>query len=396
MEPKNLMEQISNFSSTFLIDNDITEGIRVIIDRCIRETFKVKFYHVMLDGKQVNGQPGLATAETGGQAWCNDDADAVPIYSDNTITSYRAQSTYAYQEQKPLWIISKDEGPLNKSEEYIDHWSSTHENKIKKLPNFENPNKQDVKTSVIVPLKHGEKHVFGFICLESEECIKGDTKISDRAKEEFEKLANSIGAILSAHENYSNRKSSTRKALERLKKLAKDYRLSCPLSKPTVFFGSSSKADKQVLGIIRRVLDNFGDEVEVKYWSKDESPGFIPKHIKEVIFDCRFGICYFSEPIKKENQNKDSDTNREDQAKHRYIDNPNVIFEAGMLDSLVSSVDAAPTGWIPIREEDSPSAPFDFAQQRMIIVKRMGIEKKEINEEELTTNLKDRLRELLK
>ena len=383
MEPRNLMEQLYNFSSTSLIDDDISERLRELIHKCICKTFQVKFYHIMLDGKQVSGKPGLATPEIAGKAWCNDNADSVPIYSDSTIISYRAQSTYAYQEQKPLWIISKDEGSLHESDEYIDYWSSTHESNIKELPKFRNPNKRDIKTSVIIPLRHGEGHVFGFICLESEKCIKGDTKISQRAKEEFKKLANSIGAILSAHENYLNRQNSTRNALKRLEKLAEDYKLACPLSKPIVFFASSSRADQEVIGIIREVLDKFAEEIDVKYWHEDQTPGHIPEHIKETISDCRFGICYFSEPVKEE-----------DRSEHDYIDNPNVMFEAGMLNSLVYSVNAAPRGWIPIREEDSPSAPFDFAQQRMIILKRLN--DKKVNRSELITNLKERLKELLK
>ncbi len=383
MEPGNLMEQLCNFSATFLIDDDICERVRRLIDQCICETFQIESYHVMLDGKKVGGKPGLATPKISGQAWCNDDADSVPIYDSDNAISYRAQSTYAYQEQKPLWITSKDEKPLHESDEYIDYWSLTHEQNTEELPKFRNPNKRDIKTSVIIPLRHGEAHVFGFICLESKKYINGDDKLSERAKEEFNKLANSIGAILSAHENYLNRQNSTRNALERLEKLAQDYNLACPLSKPIVFFASSSQADPEVVSVIRTVLNEFRNEIEVKDWREDQSTGYIPAHIKETISDCKFGICYFSEPAKKE-----------DKSKYNYIDNPNVMFEAGMLNSLVYSVTAAPKGWIPIREEESPAAPFDFAQERMIIIRRLNDRK--INKDELITDFKGRLQELLK
>ena len=383
MEPGNLMEQLCNFSATFLIDDDISERVRRLIHTCISETFQIKFYHIMLDGKQVSGKPGLATPKIAGQAWCNDDADSVPIYSSDNTTSYRAQSTYAYQEQKPLWITSKDGKPLHESDEYIDYWSFTHENETKELPKFRNPDKREIKTSVIIPLRHGEGHVFGFICLESREHIKGNNKLSQCAKQEFNKLANSIGAILSAHENYLNRQNSTRNALERLEKLAQDYKFACPLSKPIVFFASSSQADPEAVSVIRTVLNEFADEIEVKDWREDQSTGYIPGHIKETISDCRFGICYFSEPAKEE-----------DHSKYNYIDNPNVMFEAGMLNSLVYSLTAAPKGWIPIREEESPPAPFDFAQERMINIKRLNDRK--INKDKLITDLKDRLQELLK
>ncbi|HEU4397498.1 MAG TPA: hypothetical protein VFU54_06640, partial [Actinomycetota bacterium] len=71
----------------------------------------------------------------------------------------------------------------------------------------------------------------------------------------------------------------------------------------------------------------------------------------------RYGICYFSEPAPPG-------------AEHGYVDNPNVIFEAGMLHALINAPDAPPSGWIPVREESSPPAPFDFADQRIEKVPR--------------------------
>ena len=72
-------------------------------------------------------------------------------------------------------------------------------------------------------------------------------------------------------------------------------------------------------------------------------------------------MCYLSEPMEKKNQTKYSHTKKKNQTKYRYAHNYNVIFEARILDFLVSSVDVAPRGQIPIREEDSPSTPSDLA-----------------------------------
>jgi hypothetical protein len=79
------------------------------------------------------------------------------------------------------------------------------------------------------------------------------------------------------------------------------------------------------------------------------------------------------------------------------LDNPNVIFEAGMFQSLTNvAATEAPTGWIPIREPPDlcPSPPFDFAQQRMIIVERFSDQKP--NLDRLQADLKDRIETLLK
>jgi hypothetical protein len=53
-----------------------------------------------------------------------------------------------------------------------------------------------------------------------------------------------------------------------------------------------------------------------------------------------------------------------------------------------------PTGWIPIREQLSPPPPFDFAQQRMIIVERLANGDPNINK--LKGSLKDRINVLLR
>jgi hypothetical protein len=55
-----------------------------------------------------------------------------------------------------------------------------------------------------------------------------------------------------------------------------------------------------------------------------------------------------------------------------------------------------PTGWIPVRESPSlsPPPPFDFAQQRMIIVGRMADGKP--NLDSLQADLINRIETLLK
>jgi hypothetical protein len=94
----------------------------------------------------------------------------------------------------------------------------------------------------------------------------------------------------------------------------------------------------------------------------------------------RYGICYFSQPAPPGSG-------------HKYADNPNVIFEAGMLHALVNAPDAPPSGWIPVREGDSPEAPFDFADQRIEQVPR---DEGQVDEEKLRTQIQRRLAALVK
>ncbi len=80
-------------------------------------------------------------------------------------------------------------------------------------------------------------------------------------------------------------------------------------------------------------------------------------HLLAELGTCRYGVCYFSEL-------DDTSTNGE------YRDNPNVLFEAGMLHGRSDSDAQKPASWIPIREKASSPAPFDFAAERMILVPR--------------------------
>ncbi|MCG8047450.1 MAG: hypothetical protein N0C89_02265 [Candidatus Thiodiazotropha endolucinida] len=74
---------------------------------------------------------------------------------------------------------------------------------------------------------------------------------------------------------------------------------------------------------------------------------------------CRYGVCYLSERIP-------------DAQPALYQDNPNVVFEAGMLHGRSDANSPPPASWIPIREKNSTDAPFDFASERMIIVPRQN------------------------
>jgi hypothetical protein len=51
-----------------------------------------------------------------------------------------------------------------------------------------------------------------------------------------------------------------------------------------------------------------------------------------------------------------------------------------------------PTGWIPVREVDSPPAPVDFAGDRILLVPRAG---GRLNELEFQEQLRGRIEELL-
>ena len=149
-----------------------------------------------------------------------------------------------------------------------------------------------------------------------------------------------------------------------------------------MFIATPGRADKRVTGEIKKVLDKFSDRMDFVYWEKISQSGNVTKQIVEEISRSKFGLCYFSEPA-----------TAPDDSTHKFQDNPNVIFEAGMLQALTNSPNAEPTGWIPVREKSSPDAPFDFAAKRILTVDRLQDGK--LNEDTFHERLKDRVANLL-
>jgi hypothetical protein len=357
-----ISKQLYEFAKAFPIDPDACDEVWDITNNYITDTLSMKYYHVMVDGKLVNGKPGLETPRLSRHSWCNDGADTVQINMDNS-SSYKAQSTFAYKEQKPIWITALNRGPLHMTDKYEEQWSHVNANS---LPTYENDKKKDVKTSIVIPLPHGAGHVFGFLCLESDRYLE----ISDQARSDFLILAKSIGATLFGYEDYQNKKSGTKIALRNVREFCKENQFS-PLSKPKVFVASSNSADDEVITIIKEIVEDSVFGLEGYYWKEDQAIGAIAIHLNKIIAKCRFGIFYFSESGNSSNSRGS-----------KYSDNPNVMFEAGMMRSLAHVSATAPKAWIPIREEDSPDPPFDISHERMIIVERNddnSIKKKEFS-----------------
>jgi len=350
-----LGHQLKHFAmSVNFVDLDLCRSVRTLLDKHLTETFAMKYYHVMIDGIRIKAKPALRTAVTAGLAWTNENQDTIPIQEESG--SYKGQSTYAYEKDIKLWVTAPLEGnehkPLNEVETYVDQWS-----KIKNMPSYFSEEKSTIRTSIICPLKYGDR-VFGFLCLESEqflECIQS-------ARREIQALADAVAIVLWLHEGYLKQQESRSRAFSEIESMVKEKSLQSFLSKPKIFFASSSRADREVVGVVREILKNvLGPYIQEVFWREIKDPGDINAQVIEEINECRFGICYLSEP-----------TASGSGAETRFVDNLNVVFEAGMLQSLSSASSEAPESWIPLREPESPPAPFDIAHQRTMPVSRLN------------------------
>lgn len=240
-------EQFESFTMSLdTVDTSLCESVRDLFHNYVTHILKFDFYHIMVDGTQVDDKPGLHTATTSGQPWCNDGSGSVPIHGGDG--SYFAQSTFSYEKRMPLWVTGKNNESLNDASEYIDQWNET-----ENLPAFYAKNKPKVKTSIVIPLLYGER-VFGFICIESNSVYK----FHDMAIAELNNLTTGIGIILWLYEAYLNQHKCAQTAFSKIKKSVTDKTISSPLLKPKIFIASSQKADRSVMGSIHSVIDENG------------------------------------------------------------------------------------------------------------------------------------------
>jgi hypothetical protein len=123
-----------------------------------------------------------------------------------------------------------------------------------------------------------------------------------------------------------------------------------------VFLAYPGRYKKDVLEIINDTLQAFSDRIEAVDWGKLDKPGDITLELFRQIGRCRFGLCYFSEETQE--------------GSNYFQDNPNVLFEAGMMHALTSQPDGPQRNWIPIREVRSVPTPFDLSSLLTILVDR--------------------------
>jgi hypothetical protein len=321
--------------SVDIVDDQTLDGVRDLIYNYVRDELDATYFS-LATVQQVDGRPGLRTV------WSSENQDHATTIL-NAAGEYTSQISVSFDQVKSLWVVDPGRGSLRQAKQYVDLWSET-----SGLPAYQAPINRDMKTSIIVPLVHWARPL-GVIYLESTSYLE----IAEVTKDELELLADTIAILIELRQANKSQITGTRAAVTDLASTLRTTKFP-RLTKPQIFVAFSGRADDSVIGVIQQVLEEFSDALRVVQWNGIEDSGSITLGLIEEIARSRFGICYFSEPS-------------DDQG---FIDNPNVLFEAGMLHSLTNSPVTVPTGWIPIREKQSPKIPFDFASERMIIISR--------------------------
>lgn len=356
---RSFVEDLEQFAYSVDILTDITrQRLDSLLKRYFEQSLQADFYEVLVAGpKTRNNNPTLTTL------WSNRKPYTMHVFEND---AYTGQTAYAFDKEKPLWITNTTKGSLASGTDYVDAWSN-----VTDLPSYWDPENITAATSIIIPLVSPP---IGFMTLE----FKRYTEYTENARRELSRLANALGIILSLHKAYELQNNNTGSAIDGLAVRLSQERTS-PLIKPRVFVAFSGRADNGAVGIIKDVLNSFSADLDIVSWDDMSQSGDINQQILETISTATYGVCYFSEPNDSQSQFGD------------YMDNSNVVFEAGMLQAHVNSLTKKPTAWIPIREGNSPTTPFDFATQRMIVIKRDHNGK--INKQEFHDKLERQIKE---
>jgi hypothetical protein len=323
--------------SVDIVDEHTIDEVKDLVYAYVRNELEAGYFSLASE-QPVDGRVGLRTI------WSTTNED----YSTTIRTpegGYSSQISVAFGERKPLWIVNHDQRPLRETTEYVDQWSG-----VTDLPRYQASIDRDMRTSIILPLVHWSR-VLGVINLESTSCLE----ITDVAKDELLLLADAVAILSELRQTNRAQVTGTRAALSDLKTVLSSTKFP-RITKPQVFVAFSGRADDEVVGVIQQVLTEFDDILRIVLWNRIEESGSITLRLIEEIARSTFGICYFSEPV------AGSDG--------QFEDNPNVLFESGMLHSLTNSPVGTPSGWIPIREKQSPRIPFDFASERILLIER--------------------------
>jgi hypothetical protein len=345
-----------------IVDDQTFRDIRDLVWKYLTDQLEVEYFEIM-SRSLVGSQVLLKTH------WSSRDEDLAWSIRDGD-DEYTNPITAAFDRNTPLWLASPDASPLAEAAQIGDQWS-----RFAGLPPYKPVVARPIRTAVVVPLPANPPRFLYF--LETKQSVG----ITEVAKEELLILAESLGIVIELSAANRTQSRLTREAIRELREIL-DAAEFPKLAKPRVFFAFSDRADRAVIESIKAVLGEFDGKLDVHDWDQMRESGNIPTQITHSISRSKFGVCYLSEP---------------GLGGEEYIDNPNVVFESGMLQAQTNdyAIEGEPAGWIPVREKNSPQAPFDFASERMLIVPRAA-RSGELDKQRLAEELRQRVRWLLR
>ncbi len=338
-------ERINEFVlSTDSMDQDTFMDLLRLIQVYVNEHLDVAYFSVLNETTIDNNQQGLKTL------WGTREEE--PSYTVDKEGGYASHSAYTYGDNKPIWVVSASKSPLNDADDLKDMWTG-----VEDLPPYSTGGHDEVRTSVMHPLKKNGRPI-GVVEFAAEKYIEP----TPASLEEVRMLARVIQDAYQMYVSRQDQHSNTKKAMKLLEESLKTQSWT-RLALPQLFVAypgverleEEARAEHEaVIETIREVIDKFTGKLQAVYWQDSTEAGNITDQVIRDIGNSEFGICYFSEPT----------------GQGEFHDNANVLFEAGMMQALANSPSAQLKAWLPVREKESASIPFDIASERILLIDR--------------------------
>jgi hypothetical protein len=340
--------QLLHFAeSVDIVDDRTFDAVRSLVYSYVRNELSAQYFELVHE-EQFEERPALMTL------WSSRDLrNFWPIRSlEGNYTDPVAQ---AFDTRQPLWLLAPDKSPLGAAGgTYEDQWSD-----LRGIPPYKPSAELPVLTLIVIPLICRGRSLGAYL-VESSRYVES----TDVAKVELSRLGTALSILYDLYDTNRTQAKNTAGAIGDLRDLLTAAEFP-RLAKPHFFLAYPDKADRRVKYVIDDVLDELSDRLEFTDWAAIHESGNVPSQIATEISRSRFGICYFSQ-LSQRRVGTDGGV-------PLFEDNPNVLFEAGMLHARTSVTGEArgePSGWIPIREANSPPKPFDFQSERILEVPR--------------------------
>lgn len=360
-----------------VVDDETFRSVENHVEEYFRTILKCHYFCVLIDGSRERLEGG-ELAPVLKTIWSSNPAEVDSCIRIRRPDKTQHQPVWSYVTRKPLWVVTNDDSTLADAAKEIggttDEWSNAQQ-----LPRYRSTDGNTSKTSIIVPLECGDR-TLGVINFKFEKHIP----CSKAGKDHIRMIADALGRIILMWKTTVTQLDGTRDYMQELEPSPRPV---SPLEKQKVFVSSSDRADEEVIDVILEVLGEFHEDFETSYWKEVPNPGNIMNQVRARISDCAFGVCYFSEP-----DNPDAGGKRTG-----YRDNPNVLFEAGMMEMLLELHDHSDgliSRWIPVREKQEGNIPFNFAHNLILMVPRKN-GSNELEKEVFTSDFKRAVENLL-
>jgi len=368
----NMLLQFAN--SVDILEEENFKKIQRYIEDYLATVLHIRFVRLMLIRETVGGEVMLIKYSL------NTSFEDILLLKDGD--KYNGQMPYSFARNKRLWItpLNKDDN-LNVCTEYIDHWQDD-----QNFPPYKTINPEvEIKTSVIIPIRRDYKmdnnnHILGVVNFESEKYLKPNKQ----AQEELKKISFTLGKLFQLYEGRRFQRGNTSSVINDFQGDLRDFKEEHIGyffdRRPQIFFASSSRADRAVIGEVKELITkDFGEKLELVHWDNHENVGSITPQLLESMNKADYLICYLSEKIEGENI---------------YRDNPNVLIELGFFIGKHQRQNHFKNILILREDRSETNIPFDVQDIFTLYIPRLGGDQT-LNRDIFNSSLHDKIMGLL-